>query len=302
MPKTGSSTMDAIFEHEMIKNKIWYDLHPNITSRRNMLLFLSLNSTYWGNFPNHISDVEHIVRHFHPTSKYRIIAGHFAFPSTDPKSWGVSSIEYMNTARNCVDREKSTLFYGLLDSISAQERIKSGKQQEYLDSLGIGNPTICFQDENCTSKFMHRKFKSTTINTYFCGKCVENFGYANRTEGSIDRLFNPNARGGGYVGIGITDNLKESLELLKCALPSYFREKVDVMAGVLQKVGTMPHIKYPILERYFAKICKEDDIVNEHLHDRFQRTLQYIRENPKCCRVAKFDDTLANVTIGEIGE
>jgi hypothetical protein len=284
--------MDAIFMQEMDKKKRWYELHPKIKSETNQLFFLSLNKTYWGNYSLHVKDVDHIVTHFHTSSNYRIVAGHFGFPSTDPKKWGVNRIEYMNTARTCIDREKSSLFYGLLDSVDAEHRIKHGKQQKYLDSIGIGNPAVCFQDENCTNKYMKKYFKSSTLNTYFCGKCVENFDYANRTEGSIDRLFNPNARGGGYVGIGITDNLTESLELLKCALPSYFRKKIDVMAGVVKKVGTMSHTKYPILDRYFAKICKDDDTVMEHLHDRFQRTLQFIRDHPSCCRIAKFDKKL----------
>ncbi len=95
------------------------------------------------------------------------------------------------------------------------------------------------------------------------------------------------------MGIAMTDNLKESLELLKCALPSYFRESVDKMANVVRNVGTMSRPSYPMLDRYFATICKQDDTINAHVHDRFQQTLEYIREHPSCCRVAKFDDMLA---------
>lgn len=283
MPKTGSSTVDTIFETEVKKTNSWFNLYNN----KNSMHLLSLNNTYWSTYYNHTKDVEHLVKRFHPRSKYRIVAGHFGFPSVEPGSWGVKRIEYINTARVCVDREKSELFYSLLDSKKARERIRKGQQQSYLDRVGIGDPIACFHNETCTVNTLN-KFRTGTMNTFYCGNCVERFGYVNATIGSIDRLFNPNAYGGGFVSIGIMSHMKESFELFKCALPSFFRDTVSEMTKVVENRGTVSNKTFPLLDIHLRDMCSQDDLIHDALQERFWSTLAHIRKHPECCRKRKY--------------
>jgi hypothetical protein len=121
---------------------------------------------------------------------------------------------------------------------------------------------------------------------YYCGDCVKRFGYANSTVGSIDRIFKPqpHGRGSGYVSIAMTDHFRESFELLKCALPSYFTLPIDEMSHVNAKVGTVKNKSYPLLDSTFQRKCIEHDIIFSEVQDRFWKALTYIRQHPECCR------------------
>jgi hypothetical protein len=181
------------------------------------------------------------------------------------------------------------LFYTLFDSPAAKARIHAGTQMEYLKARGVDDVDKCFTNKQCTEKFFADYTDTYPMSFYYCGDCVKRFGYANSTVGSIDRIFNPqpDIGGSGYVSIAMTEHFRESFELLKCALPSYFALSIDEMSYVNVNVGTVKNKSYPLLDSAFQRKCIEDEFVYSGVNTRFWKILSYIRKHPECCRRSK---------------
>jgi hypothetical protein len=256
--------------------------------RQEAVKVLRINETYWfSRYYQNLRDFNIEVRNFnHSNSKYRVIAGHFPFPNASAVDWQSHRIEYISTSRNCLEMEKSHLFYSLFDNKDAKARIRAGTQTEYLKAQGINNMESCFTSKQCIEKLHVNHIDKFPITDYYCGDCVKRFGYANSTVGSIDRIFNPqpDVGGSGYVSIALTEHFRESFELLKCALPSYFALPIDEMVNISINVGSITNRSYPLLDAAFQQTCTEPDIIYNRLKYRFWKILSYIRRHPQCCR------------------
>jgi hypothetical protein len=71
------------------------------------------------------------------------------------------------------------------------------------------------------------------------------------------------------VSIALTEHFRESFELLKCALPSYFALPIDEMSHIVARKGSVKNKSYPLLDSAFQRKCIEDQFVYNEIQDRF---------------------------------
>jgi hypothetical protein len=227
IPKTGSSTVDAIFEQ-------------GSASCPEHLGILSLNSTFWGErFRHHSKDVDRLVQYSIKRSTYSVVAGHFFFPSSAnevlPSRWGVDSVAFINSIRRCAPRLRSTALYAMFDCEAANTRRRQGTQMDYLASIFGRNvtPVACLQSETCLSEvFHHKAFRpySASVNALYLGGDDWHSLAPTKLDAACARLFLPSI---GFLAVGMVEREVESLEIFKCLLPSYFRQDMTLLTSLL---------------------------------------------------------------------
>lgn len=279
IPKTGSSTVDAIFEQ-------------GSASCPEHLGILSLNSSFWGErFRHHSKDVDRLVQYSIKRSTYSVVAGHFFFPSSAnevlPSRWGVDSVAFINSIRRCAPRLRSTALYAMFDCEAANTRRRQGTQMDYLASIFGRNvtPVACLQSETCLSEvFHHKAFRpySASVNALYLGGDDWHNLAPTKLDAACARLFRPSI---GFLAVGMVEREVESLEIFKCLLPSYFRQDMTLLTSLHAKASSLSQQQFPLLDRMYAPLCQREDDVYDRalaLHDEL---LFRIRKDPSLCRL-----------------
>jgi hypothetical protein len=277
VPKTGSSTIDSIL-------------------REGNSSLLRLNKTYWGegNYDRHVRDVQHLVKSIGTNvDRYRsVVSGHFEFPANAESlalQWNVGYIEYMNTIRSCVKRTRSEFVYNLFNSGYATRRKKKGEhiQQNHIKNVLGGVGVSCFANDTCMKEILIAQKSSinydavqTSLGNSDCDKY-----YQSREECVEARLFQPDAPGVGYTVIGLSERMPESLELFKCAFPSYFNLPLSTMSNKTLNSHSS-NTSFGKFEEHLrlSENCKIGDSLYEEALRRHKVLLNYVRTYPSCCR------------------
>lgn len=233
--------------------------------------------------------------------------GHWYMHSFHPQQdFGVKQVEYFNILRNCFSRIKSHFFYDLLDSNKAMQARKDGTLQSYQHDILKASLSIeeCVHSQECLKNaILSRLEDKNSLNgfmaNYLCGtRCIQDHR-DDLLAGALSQLnvhqHGGSVRGGGssgYLVIGFVEHIEETLELLECAFPTYFKNAFSLYrktrlhlhrSSVSNQTDLINHPNFDFLKPICQKI---DDKLVKIAEDQFWAKLKIIRSNPSCCRKA----------------
>ena len=297
VPKCGSQTLTNIL-HQIQRHD------PSIDQA-------SRWRQYW--WPRDMDTNSSLARDFSDTVKRRLasrrkvrIAGHWYWHTFNAvKDFGLkkdSDVEYINILRKCSARFKSQLLFELFDTKEAKAAASSNRIEAHHNSLLYDNITAheCIESYSCLNTvFKTRILKEN--NRKLTGMMVEFLSGTNAMKmegnsyyrGALKHLNKVDVNDEGYSAIGFLEFYEESLELLECAYPRFFRhalpiyinQKTHMHRSSVSKNGTL--YDHPNFERVLQPIC---DLADNSLYDiainQFWSKIRMIRKNKRdCCRV-----------------
>jgi hypothetical protein len=240
------------------------------------------------------------------TKKERVrISGHWYWHSFDALDFGLSShsdVEYINILRECSPRFKSQLLFELFDTKEAKASRMKGTLAVHQSALlyqDLTVPSECIEDISCLENVFRKRILEENRDN-LTGMMVE---YLSGTKsmreegnsyykGALKHLNKINSSDEGYTALGFLEFYKESLELLECAYPTFFRNALSIYleqkthlhrSSVSHDPALYNHSNF---DRVLQPLC---DIADNKLYkialEQFWGKIMLIRKNrDACCR------------------
>lgn len=305
IPKCGSQTMTNVLHHIQ-------HLDPDIDQAAKW-------RQYW--WPRDMDTNDTLTSLFSGTVKKRLalkakvrITGHWYWHNFDAvRDFGLEGegdVEYINILRECSPRFKSQLLFDLFDTQEAKAAAATGAIAEHQRSLLYRNISVraCIEDISCLDSVFRRRVLKDSHSS-LTGMMVMYLSGTNKMKqeghsylnGAIQHLNRRDSSDTGYSVLGFLEHFEESLELLECAYPSFFRHARDIYlrqrthlhrSSVQDDPGLYRH---PNFERVLQPLCGLGDsqVYSEALDQFWSKLFLVRKDRSKCCRVApQFNESL----------
>jgi hypothetical protein len=143
---------------------------------------------------------------------------------------------------------------------------KKGKyiHENHINKVLGGVGVSCCSNDTCIKEILiaqKSSIKYDAVQTFLGGSGCDKH-YQSSEDCVKARLFQPDAPGVGYTVIGLSERMPESLELFKCAFPSYFYLHLSTMSNKTLKSHSL-NISYDKFAEHLSAKCKIEDSLYE---------------------------------------
>lgn len=130
-----------------------------------------------------------------------VVDGHWYWHQFHPEDFDISSVEYLQIARNCVDQTKSVINAAL-------------KKKDLVEH--------CDSSVECLRHSLKDELTYGMITNYYCGHHCQQKAAGSLWDGAFTNVYNYQD---GYTMIGVVEHLEETLEMLECVYPTIFHQE-----------------------------------------------------------------------------
>lgn len=212
-----------------------------------------------------------------------------------------NDVEYINILRECAPRFKSQLLFDLFDTKEAKAAKMNNKLTAHTNSLLYKDITVreCIEDFACLNNVFrkrileenHQKLTGMMVEFLSGTKAKQEEGNSSFM-GALKHLNKLHHEDEGYSALGFLEYYEESLELLECAYPTFFRHALQIYQQQQTHLhrSSVSHdpvlYKHPHFEQVLQPLC---DVADNPLYqialDQFWSKLDFVRKDRKsCCR------------------